>query len=175
MSYSFGRYIKSDHNHINAVAPFKDGFLFLANQNIQLGSLIGVIKNDNVKIYSYINSGFNDLISSENEIIFSDSFGGENKINEHESSSGLVWKDKFTPIKSDMVRGLYVGKNYVLSGTSIKGDKSDRFFGKSHIKFINKKNFLCDFEIYLNCSQIYCIFGISGESKYEDNDFIRKR
>ena len=173
-SDSFGRYIKSDHNHINAVAPLKDGFLFLANQNIQLGSLLGVIKNDNVKIFSYINSGCHDLISSENEIIISDSFGGANKIKKYESSSGLVWNNKFIPIESDMVRGLYVGKNYVLSGTSIKGDRSDRFFGNSHIKFLNQKNFACDFELYLNCAQIYCILGLIGESIYEDNDLNMK-
>jgi len=166
---NFGRYIRSDHNHINAVYPLKDGFLFLSNQNRELGSILGINKKDKLKLFSYINAGCHDILSTNNEIIFSDSFGGADKLKKFSSPSGLVWNEKLIPIQSEFVRGIYIGQKYILSGASVSGSRSERFFGKAHIKFINQKTLLPEKKYSINCSQIYMIIGLNGERIFRNN------
>ena len=168
-SDNFGRYICSDHNHINAVYPLEDGFLFLSNQNREFGSILGINKKDKLKLFSYVNAGCHDILSTNNEIIFSDSFGGADKLKKFSSPSGLVWNKKLIPIQSEFVRGIYIGKKYILSGASVSGSRSERFFGKAHIKFINQKTLLSEKIQTINCSQIYMILGLSGERVFINN------
>ena len=160
--------ISKDVNHINTVFPLIDGIVFVAHNGGNVGSIIGIIFNKTCKFYAYKNRGCHDIFVNEKELIFSDSFGMK-KIDQKglKKHSSIFYNKKNIHQESYFTRGIYLGENENLIGSSFHGKRDLRFTGKGEIN-ITDKNFNTKEKYKLPFAQFHEIIGL-------EDSFNRKK
>ena len=164
--------ISRDHNHINSIQTLKDGIIFLAHNGGNIGSIIGLVHSNVCRLYQYKNRGCHDIILDIDQLIFSDSFGKPKIDVKGMKKYGSVYcNQKLFSQDSYFTRGLYLGKDFNIVGSSFHGKRDVRFKGKGEIVLTNKE-FTPINRIKLPFSQVHDIIGIKGERQFKLNNSL---
>lgn len=154
--------ISKDVNHINSIFPLIDGIVFVAHNGGNLGSIIGIIFNKTCKFYAYKNRGCHDIFVNDKDLIFSDSFGYKSLDKKDSKKTGSIFYNKKNIYQqSHFTRGIFLGKDQNLIGSSFHAKRDLRFSGNGEIN-ITDKNFNPLSTMKLPFAQFHDIIGLEN-------------
>jgi len=159
---SFGHPISGDHNHVNGVFPQEKYLMFTAFK-ANRESVLGIVGDGKVKIYTWSNMGIHDCYFAGDELWFSDSY----RMWDGKPGGAIVRNGKYFDEKyfinhpSEFVRGIAEDKKETLFGSSFAGSREARFDGKGEI-LIAKEGRVVE-RTYVPFAQVYDIIRMSGE------------
>src|SRR5262245_233588 len=129
----FGAPILFDHNHINSVLPH-NGFLLFVAYKAGTGSMIGIIRGDQVLGFGYPNQGMHDIFITKSGFLCFDTFGGsEDQGGRPITENGPTRSPLFDDPPGYILRGAAQIDCETVYGHSHKGERSKRFEGNGVI------------------------------------------
>lgn len=129
----FGVPLKDGFNHINSVLEIADCILFVAYK-AGSGSMLGLIFNNKLFGYLYPNQGVHDIILSDGNLFFCDTFGNQRDVGGKLIKNGkTVDQEFFNKLPGQIPRGIGIKDKEILLGHSHKGNRAERFKGKGRL------------------------------------------